>query len=61
MNLEDVIDSGKRFKPTKASCPDWNEFMEVSDGLFSKNIYNYESDVIRELLANAFAHRNYSI
>jgi ATP-dependent DNA helicase RecG len=41
--------------------PDWNEFIEVSDGIFRKNIYNYPPEVIRELIANAFAHRNYSI
>ncbi|WP_416440846.1 ATP-binding protein [Leeuwenhoekiella sp. A16] len=41
--------------------PDWNEFVEVSDGIFRKNIYNYEPEVIRELVANAFAHRNYTM
>jgi ATP-dependent DNA helicase RecG len=41
--------------------PDWSEFVEVSDGIFRKNIYNYPPEVIRELVANAFAHRNYSM
>ncbi len=41
--------------------PEWNEFVEVSEGVFRRNIYNYEPDVIRELLVNAFAHRNYSM
>ena len=41
--------------------PDWNEFVEVSDGIFRKNIYNYPPEVIRELVANAFAHRSYSM
>lgn len=41
--------------------PDWNEFVEVSDGIFRKNIYNYPPEAIRELVANAFAHRNYSM
>ncbi len=41
--------------------PDWNEFVEVSDGIFRKNIYNYPPEVIRELVANAFAHRNYAM
>ncbi|TXE08564.1 transcriptional regulator [Gelidibacter salicanalis] len=41
--------------------PDWNEFTEVSDGIFRKNIYNYPPEVIRELIANAFAHRNYTM
>jgi ATP-dependent DNA helicase RecG len=41
--------------------PDWNEFVEVSDGIFRKNIYNYPPEVIREIIANALAHRNYSM
>jgi len=41
--------------------PDWNEFVEVSDGIFRKNIYNYAPEVIREIVANAFAHRNYTM
>lgn len=41
--------------------PEWNEFIEVSDGMFRKNIYNYPPEVIRELIANAFAHRNYTM
>ncbi len=41
--------------------PDWNEYIEVSDGMFRKNIYNYPPEAIRELIANAFAHRNYSM
>lgn len=41
--------------------PDWNEFVEVSDGVFRKNIYNYPQEVIRELIVNAFAHRNYTM
>jgi ATP-dependent DNA helicase RecG len=41
--------------------PDWNEFIEVADGIFRKNIYNYPPEVIRELIANAFAHRNYTM
>lgn len=41
--------------------PEWNEFVEIADGIFRKNIYNYEPEVIRELVANAFAHRNYTM
>ncbi|MEJ4088323.1 ATP-binding protein [Galbibacter orientalis] len=41
--------------------PDWNEFVEVSDGIFRKNIYNYPPEAIREIIANAFAHRNYTM
>lgn len=42
------------------SIPEWDEFIEVSDGAFRKNIYNYDKDVIREIIANALVHRNYS-
>ncbi|AFU67878.1 transcriptional regulator with an ATP-binding domain [Psychroflexus torquis ATCC 700755] len=41
--------------------PDWNEFVEVSDGIFRKNVHNYEPEIIREIVANAFAHRNYTM
>ncbi len=49
--IEDII----------TNIPEWNEFIEISDGIFRKNVYHYNSDVVRELLANAFAHRNYSM
>ena len=49
--IEDIINN----------IPDWHEYTEISDGIFRKNIYNYEPDVIRELISNAFAHRNYSM
>ncbi len=41
--------------------PEWNEFVEISDGIFRKNIYNYPPEAIREIIANAFAHRNYTM
>ena len=43
------------------NIPEWNDFIEISDGIFRKNIYHYNPTVIRELLANAFAHRNYGM
>lgn len=42
------------------SIPEFSEGIEVSDGLFRKKIQNYDEVVIRELLANAFAHRPYT-
>jgi len=33
----------------------------VADGIFRKYIYNYPPKVIRELVANAIAHRNYTM
>ncbi len=41
--------------------PDWKEGIEIADGIFRKNILNYEESVIRELIANALVHRPYSI
>ena len=41
--------------------PDWKEGIEVADGIFRKNISNYEEPVIRELIANALVHRPYTI
>jgi len=40
---------------------DWDEYVELPDGMFRTKIYNYEKEVIRELVSNAFVHRNYSI
>jgi ATP-dependent DNA helicase RecG len=38
---------------------DFKENIEFPDGLYRKNIYNYDEVVIRELLANALVHRPY--
>ena len=40
--------------------PDWNEGIEVSDGIFRRFVPNYEEDVVRELIANALVHRPYT-
>jgi ATP-dependent DNA helicase RecG len=40
--------------------PDWNEGIEVSDGIFRKFIPNYEEEVIREIMVNALVHRPYT-
>lgn len=40
---------------------DWRESIEVSDGLFRKNIPNYDIEVIRELIANALVHQVYTM
>jgi ATP-dependent DNA helicase RecG len=58
---DDFTQNPKELLDEIKAIPEWNEFIEVSDGLFRKNIYNYEPDVIRELFANALAHRNYSM
>jgi ATP-dependent DNA helicase RecG len=40
--------------------PDWREYYELPDGLFRKTIPQYDEVVVRELLANAIAHRPYT-
>lgn len=40
---------------------DWKESIEISDGLFRKNIPNYDIEIIRELIANALVHRVYTM
>jgi ATP-dependent DNA helicase RecG len=40
--------------------PDWKEFYELPDGLFRKTVPHYDEVVVRELLANALAHRPYT-
>lgn len=40
--------------------PDWRESYELPDGLFRKSVPHYDEVVVRELLANALAHRPYT-
>ena len=40
--------------------PDWQESIEMSDGIFRKNIPFVPIDVVRELIANALVHRTYT-
>ncbi len=41
--------------------PEWEEGIEISDGLFRRVVPNYGTDAIRELLANAIFHKPYTI
>jgi ATP-dependent DNA helicase RecG len=40
--------------------PDWQESIEISDGIFRKNIPFIPIEVVRELIANALVHRTYT-
>ncbi len=40
--------------------PDWQESIEISDGIFRKNLPYYQQDVVRELIVNALVHRTYT-
>ncbi len=40
--------------------PDWQESIEISEGLFRKNIPFFPMEVVRELVVNALVHRTYT-
>jgi ATP-dependent DNA helicase RecG len=40
--------------------PDWQESIEVSEGMFRKNIPFFPMEVVRELVVNALVHRTYT-
>src|SRR5690606_18893365 len=40
--------------------PDWQESVEVSEGMFRKNIPFFPIEVVRELAVNALVHRTYT-
>jgi ATP-dependent DNA helicase RecG len=40
---------------------DWKESIDISDGLFRKNIPNYDIEIIRELIINALVYREYAM
>jgi ATP-dependent DNA helicase RecG len=54
LNPAELIDS------VWQKVPDWQEGIEVPDGMYRKLIANYEEVVIRELLTNALVHRPYT-
>ena len=40
--------------------PDWQESIEISEGMFRKNILFFPIEVIRELTVNAIVHKTYT-
>jgi ATP-dependent DNA helicase RecG len=40
--------------------PDWQESIEISEGMFRKNVPFFPVEVVRELLVNALVHRTYT-
>lgn len=42
------------------NVPDWQESVEVSEGMFRKNIPFFPIEVVRELVVNALVHRTYT-
>ncbi|MBQ7773195.1 MAG: putative DNA binding domain-containing protein, partial [Bacteroidales bacterium] len=43
-----------------SKVPEWREFVEISEGLWRKQIANYDEKVVREVLCNAIVHRPYT-
>ena len=43
-----------------SEVPDWQESMEISEGMFRKNLPFFPIEVVRELLVNALVHRTYT-
>ena len=44
-----------------ADIPEWKESTEISEGMYRRNIPAYSEKVVRELLGNALAHRQYTM
>lgn len=44
-----------------SEIPEWQDGIEIPDGIFRKTVANYDEVVVRELLANALVHRPYTI
>lgn len=41
--------------------PDWQESIEISEGMFRKNVHFFPIAVVRELVVNALVHRTYTM
>lgn len=56
-----------RFNPkellqaVQTDITDWQEAVEIPDGLFRTAIPNYDIEVVRELVANALVHKMYTV
>lgn len=54
MNPQELLDA------IWSQIPDWNEGIEVADGLFRDFIPNYSEKIVRELVTNAIVHKPYT-
>ncbi|MCB0397724.1 MAG: putative DNA binding domain-containing protein [Flavobacteriales bacterium] len=61
MALDDYVMNPKELlEKIVNDIPYWKESVEISDGVFRKNIHFFPIEVIRELVANALVHRTYT-
>lgn len=60
-NWDDFTENPKELLNEVLALKDWEESVEISDGLFRKTIPNYDIEVIREIIANALVHRVYTM
>lgn len=59
--LDDYVNNPKELLEIVLNdVPDWQESMEVSEGMFRKNIPFFPIEVVRELVVNALVHRTYT-
>jgi len=59
--LDDYFANPKELLETVLNdVPDWQESVEVSEGMFRKNIPFFPIEVVRELVVNALVHRTYT-
>ncbi len=59
--LDDYFANPKELlKRVLNDVPDWQETVEISEGMFRKNIPFFPIEVVRELVVNALVHRTYT-
>jgi ATP-dependent DNA helicase RecG len=59
--LDDFFQNPKELvEIIEKDVPDWQETIEISDGIFRKNIPFFPIEIVRELVVNALAHRTYT-
>ena len=59
--LDNYFDNPKELlEKVLDDVPDWQESMEISEGMFRKNVPFFPLEVVRELLVNALVHRTYT-
>lgn len=59
--LDDCFNNPKELlEKVLNEVPDWQESIEISEGMFRKNIPFFPIEVVRELIVNALVHRAYT-